>query len=65
MGQMPMTSVITEYKPFGGLMVPTVTRQRMMGLEQVMTIASVSFDAVDPKTFELPPAIAALAAQKK
>jgi hypothetical protein len=65
MGQMPMTSVITEYKPFGGLMVPTVTRQRMMGLEQVMTVASVSFDAVDPKTFELPPAIAALAAQKK
>jgi len=65
MGQMPMTSVITEYKPFDGLLVPTVTRQRMMGLEQVMTVASVSFDAVDPKTFDLPPAIAALAAQKK
>jgi len=65
MGQMPMTSVITEYKAFGGLLVPTVTRQRMMGLEQVMTVASVSFDAIDPKTFELPPAIASLAAQKK
>ncbi len=65
MGQMPMTSVITEYKAFGGLLVPTVTRQRMMGLEQVMTVASVSFDAIDPKTFELPPAIATLAAQKK
>jgi hypothetical protein len=65
MGQMPMTSVIAEYKEFGGMLLPTVTRQRMMGLEQVMTVASVSFDPVDPKMFELPPAIASLAAQKK
>jgi hypothetical protein len=65
MGQMPMTSVITEYKPFGGMLLPTVTRQRMMGLEQVMTVSSVSFDPVDPKMFELPPAIASLAGQKK
>jgi hypothetical protein len=62
---MPMTSVIAEYKEFGGMLLPTVTRQRMMGLEQVMTVASVSFDPVDPKMFELPPAIASLAAQKK
>lgn len=65
MGQMPMTSAIGEYKAFGGMLLPTVTRQRMMGLEQVMTIASVSFDPVDPKMFELPPAIASLAAQRK
>lgn len=65
MGQTPMTSVITEYKPFDGLLLPTVTRQRTMGLEQVITVGSVSFDAVDPKTFELPPVIAALAGQKK
>ena len=37
----------------------------MMGLEQLTTILSVTFDPLTPKAFELPPAIAALAAQKK
>ncbi len=65
MGSVPVTSIVSEYKPFGGVLVPTVTRQRMMGLEQLTTVISVSFDPIDPKAFELPPAIAALAAQKK
>lgn len=65
MGSVPVTSVVSDYKAFGGVLVPTVSRQRMMGLEQLMTVISVSFDPIDPKAFELPPAIAALAAQKK
>jgi hypothetical protein len=65
MGSVPVTSAVSEYKAFGGVMVPTITRQRMMGLEQVTTVISVSFDPIDPKAFDLPPAIAALAAQKK
>jgi hypothetical protein len=65
MGSVPVTSMVSEYKPFGGVLVPTVTRQRMLGLEQLTTVISVSFDPIDPKAFELPPAIAALAAQKK
>lgn len=65
MGSVPVTSVVSDYKTFGGVLVPTVTRQRMMGLEQLTTVLSVSFDPVDPKVFELPAAIAALAAQKK
>ena len=65
MGQTPMTSVIAEYRRFDGLLLPTLTRQRMMGLEQVMTVSSVTFDSVDAKMFELPPAIASLAGQKK
>ena len=65
MGSVPVTSVVSDYKAFGGVLVPTVTRQRMMGLEQLTTVISVSFDPIDPKAFELPPAIAALAAQKK
>ena len=65
MGSVPVTSAVSEYKPFGGVLVPTITRQRMMGLEQLTTVISVSFDPIDPKAFELPPAIAALAAQKK
>ena len=65
MGSVPVTSVVTDYKPFGGVLMPRVTRQRMMGLEQVTTIISVTFDPIAPQTFDLPPAIAALAAQKK
>ena len=65
MGSVPVTSAVSEYKAFGGVLVPTITRQRMMGLEQLTTVISVSFDPIDPKAFELPPAIAALAAQKK
>ena len=65
MGSVPVTSMLSDYKNFGGILMPTVTRQRMMGLEQLTTILSVSFDPIDAKAFELPPAIAALAAQKK
>lgn len=65
MGSVPVTSVVADYKNFGGVLVPTVTRQRMMGLEQLTTVHSVSFDPIEPKAFELPAAIAALAAQKK
>lgn len=64
MGSIPVTSTVSDYKAFGGVMVPTVTRQRMMGLEQVTTVLSVSFDPVDPKVFELPPSIAALTQKK-
>lgn len=65
MGSIPVTSMVSEYKEFGGVMVPTVSRQRMMGLEQVITVLTVTFDPVDPKVFELPPSIAALTNQKK
>ena len=65
MGSVPVTSVVADYQAFGGVLMPKVTRQRMMGLEQVTTIVSVTFDPIDPKNFELPPTIAALAAQKK
>lgn len=65
MGSVPVTTSVGEYKVFGGILTPTITRQRMMGLESVTTITSVTFDPLDPKTFEMPPAIAALAAQKK
>jgi hypothetical protein len=65
MGEVPVTTVSGEYKEFDGVLVPTVTRQRMMGLEQVVTITSVSFDPVDPSEFALPPAIQALVGQQK
>ena len=65
MGTIPVVQVVSDYKSFGGVLSPTVTRQRMMGLESEMTISSVTFDPVDPKIFDLPPAIAALVKQQK
>lgn len=65
MGTIPVVQVVSDYKTFGGVLTPTVTRQRMMGLESEMTIASITFDPVDPKVFDLPPAIAALVKQQK
>jgi hypothetical protein len=65
MGTVPVTTVHSEYKTFGGVMTPTVSRQKMMGLESVTTIDAMTFDSVDAQAFALPAAIAALAAQAK
>ena len=65
MGTIPVVQVVSDYKNFGGVLTPTMTRQQMMGLESEMTIPSITFDPVDPKAFDLPPAIAALARQQK
>jgi zinc protease len=65
MGTLPVVQVVSDYKNFGGVLTPTVTRQRMMGLESEMTISSITFDPVDPKAFDLPPAIGALVKQPK
>jgi hypothetical protein len=65
MGTVPVTTVHSEYKAFGGVMTPTVTRQKMMGLESVTTIDAMTFEPVDAHAFVLPAAIAALAAQAK
>lgn len=65
MGTVPVTTVHSDYKTFGGVMTPTVTRQKMMGLESVTTIDAMTFEPVDAKAFALPDAIAALAAQTK
>lgn len=64
MGTVPVTTVHSEYKTFGGVMTPTVTRQKMMGLESITTIDAMTFEPVDAKAFALPDSIAALAAQK-
>ena len=65
MGTVPVTTSVAEYKAFGGVLTPTVSRQKMMGLESVMTITNVAFDPVDPKAFDVPPQIAALVRQQK
>jgi hypothetical protein len=60
MGTFDVTNVLSDYEDFGGLRLATRSRQRMMGIEQVMTIGSVEFDTVDGAAFALPPPIKAL-----
>lgn len=66
MGQMELTTAMSDWKEFGGVKMPTKMRQSAMGQEQVMTITSVEFDGADhARAFELPAAVKAIAAQKK
>ena len=54
MGAIDVTTVIGDYKEFGGIMAPTSMRQQLMGQEQVMTVETIEFGDVDPSIFELP-----------
>lgn len=60
MGVIDVTLLVNDYKEFGGLKLPSRMVQQMMGMEQVMTITSVTYDTVDPSVFELPAEIKAL-----
>jgi hypothetical protein len=60
MGTMTITSVTGGYKKFGNLLVATAQTQKVMGVEQTITVTSVEFDKVDPAVFTPPDAIKAL-----
>jgi len=60
MGSFTATQVISEYKSFGGTLVPTSAKLTTMNVEQVIKFTSVEFDNVPPSTFDLPAQIKAL-----
>ena len=60
MGAVSVTSIQSDYKKFGDLMQPTVLKQKVMGIEQIMTFTTIEYDVVEPAAFEMPPAIKAL-----
>jgi hypothetical protein len=59
-GEVTVTSVLSDYKAFGGVLSPTKVVQDMGPIKQLMTLESVEYDKVDPKVFDLPPQIKAL-----
>lgn len=63
MGEVHTTTILSDYRAFGGLSMPTRIVQRAMGIEQVLAIARVEFDTLDRAAFAPPPAIAALVKQ--
>lgn len=60
MGPLTVTQVQSDYKKFGGLLLPTSLKQTAMGAEQVMKITSIEFDNVPPAVFDPPAQIKAL-----
>lgn len=60
MGPMTIANVEGGYKKFGTLTHATVLTQKMMGVEQKITIEAVEYDKVDPSIFDPPASIKAL-----
>jgi hypothetical protein len=60
MGAVEVTSFLRDYREVDGLLQPHTLVQKMMGVEQVVTIEKIEFNVVKPEAFALPPAIKAL-----
>jgi len=60
MGTMTVTSALGGYKKFGDMLVATTQSQKVMGVEQTITLSSVEFDKVESSVFDPPAAIKAL-----
>ena len=60
MGPMTVTNTEMNYKKFGNLSQATSVTQKIMGIEQRITLDTVEYDKVDPSVFEPPAVIKAL-----
>jgi len=60
LGPMPSTTMFREYRKFGALTLPVTHVQRVLGAEQVVTLAGYEFDTVQATAFDLPAVIKAL-----
>jgi hypothetical protein len=59
-GLVPTVSILREFRRFGSILQPTVLVQRALGVEQVITIASLELGGVPASAFDRPPSIVAL-----
>jgi hypothetical protein len=60
MGNVPTTEMLSNYKSFGKVKLPTTIKQRALGFETEIAIAVVEFDTVPADAFDLPAVIKAL-----
>ena len=61
LGPITSTSLVTDYKNFGDLFMPSRISQKSMGVETIMTIQEMEYDKVEASAFDLPPEVKALA----
>jgi hypothetical protein len=60
MGTFTGTTVETDYKKFGNLLLPTTIKNTIMGIQQLITVDTVEYDNVPASAFEPPAEIKAL-----
>ena len=60
LGALPVTSIVSEYREFGNVKMPTRIQQKIGPAEQVMVITSVENNKVADAEFVLPAPIKAL-----
>jgi len=60
MGAIESTVIIDEYREVGGVKLATKLRTLAMGMEQIVTVDSTSFEKFDTSVFDPPPEIKAL-----
>ncbi len=65
MGEVPATSVVSDYQEFDGVLSPRKTVQRVMGIEQVVTVLELSNIEPADTLFAIPESIKALMEPEK
>ncbi len=60
MGEIPTQILYSDYREFGGMMMPTLISASAMGQQQEMRIQDIQVGGVSESTFDLPPAIRTL-----
>lgn len=60
MGEVEVNAVVSDYKAFGSIKLPTRIAQSQMGQDVNITFSDVTFNTVTDDTFALPPEIKAL-----
>ena len=58
-GDVEVVTLISDYKKFGAVLLPTKIVQTFMGQEHVITIDSTEFDTLNDAVFDLPAAVKA------
>ena len=59
-GAIQVTTLLNDYREFGGFRIATRRTQQMMGQEQVMVIENVECPAPDESVFALPAEVQSL-----
>jgi len=60
MGEIPVTTTLTDYKEFEGVKMPTKIAQKLATFQQVMNLRNVEANSVPDSVFDLPDPIKAL-----
>jgi hypothetical protein len=60
MGSLDTVTLYDDYRDFGGMLMPARVTLQIMGMEQIITISEIRFDAVDDAAFDPPAEIKAL-----